>query len=108
MSDLDRTDNPDQLGQTKPPLTAWVAVDPIAELEAGRLPWPPFRAVEAPPCGDRKDFPADATTDGVGRTFWCDRLRDHADEDEDEDEHHRSITDLHEGVTLRWLVLDGG
>jgi len=84
------------LGQERPPLGAVVKVDVQAELDAGRLPWPLFRMVEAPACGATIYFPEGATKDRIARQFWCD-IESSIDHD-----HHRAVYDLGEGRVFTW------
>lgn len=94
------TTGPGYYGQDEPPLFAVVMIDIQAELDAGNIPWPPYRQVEAPPCGALLDIGGEQTNDGVRRRFWCDELAGsvHA--------RHRAVYDLDEGALFTWPADD--
>jgi hypothetical protein len=92
---------PDGHLHSTPPLpVAWVPIN-LLELNAGRLPWPPWDPTEQPACDALQVVAAEATKDGQARVFSCSLAAGH-------DGQHACITDLGEGRSTVWPTEEEG
>jgi hypothetical protein len=90
---------PDGYLHPGPPLpVAWVPINMVEELNAGRVPWPPWQATEQPPCDALRVVAAEETKDGQARAFACSLAAGH-------DGRHVCITDLADGHSTTWPTL---
>lgn len=65
-------------------------------IREGCLPPPWFAPTSAPACVAELHVPAEATTDGVARTFICDNAKGHGGE------RHRQVTDNDKAEAITW------
>jgi len=74
-----------------------VPINMVEELNAGRVPWPPWQATEQPPCDALRVVAAEETKDGQARAFACSLAAGH-------DGRHVCITDLADGHSTTWAT----
>jgi len=84
---------------------SWLDEDGNMTISALDVTFPPpwFVPVEAPPCNECLEVPADETNDGVARTFYCDRVLGHTERSGYPGK-HRQVTDADSGFAVAWPV----